>query len=114
MDKNGRGGNNNKNRGKMQNQDRPKTKENILDLSRYMNKRVRVKFNGKREVTGILKGFDQLLNIVLDDTKEFLRDEELNITDETRDLGLVVLRGTAIMTVSPDELVEISNPFVKA
>ena len=43
-----------------------------------------------------------------------LKDEELNITDETRDLGLVVLRGTAIMTVSPDELVEISNPFVKA
>lgn len=43
-----------------------------------------------------------------------LIDEELNITDETRDLGLVVLRGTAIMTVSPDELVEISNPFVKA
>ncbi|KAG4105799.1 U6 snRNA-associated Sm-like protein LSm7-like protein [Neocallimastix lanati (nom. inval.)] len=113
MDKNGRGGNNNKNRGKNQNQDRPKTKENILDLSRYIDKRVRVKFNGKREVTGILKGFDQLLNIVLDNTKEFLRDEELNITDETRDLGLVVLRGTAIMTVSPDELVEISNPFVK-
>jgi U6 snRNA-associated Sm-like protein LSm7 len=29
-----------------------------------------VKFNGGREVTGQLKGFDQLMNLVLDDVKE--------------------------------------------
>lgn len=53
-------------------QERPK-REPILDLSRYVDKRIRVKFSGYREVTGTLKGYDQLLNLVLDDTQEFLR-----------------------------------------
>ena len=34
---------------------------------------VRVKFTGGREVTGVLKGYDQLLNLVLDDVREPLR-----------------------------------------
>jgi U6 snRNA-associated Sm-like protein LSm7 len=38
-----------------------------------MNKAVRVKFAGGREVTGVLKGFDQLMNLVLDDTEETLQ-----------------------------------------
>lgn len=37
---------------------------------RYLNKEIAVKFNGGREVTGQLKGFDQLMNLVLDDVKE--------------------------------------------
>lgn len=75
--------------------ERPK-KENILDLSKYMDKEICVKFNGGREgtsprppppsplascapadicatVKGILKGFDALMNLVLDDGKETLR-----------------------------------------
>ncbi|CAG8846396.1 430_t:CDS:2, partial [Racocetra persica] len=52
--------------------DKPK-KELILDLSKYMDKKIRVKFNGGREVTGSLKGYDPLLNLVLDDTEEQLR-----------------------------------------
>ena len=38
-----------------------------------LNKRVRVKFHGGREVVGVLKGFDPLVNLVLDETVEFLR-----------------------------------------
>lgn len=69
--------------------DKPK-REAILDLSKYVNERVRVKFTGGREgqcnviltsspsqhthtVTGVLKGFDQLLNLVLDDVVEQLQ-----------------------------------------
>ena len=97
--------------------ERPK-KENILDLSKYMDKEVNVKFSGGREgmysrnvgsavfkswtlspttlpqkkkkkgtfynhsmltdrncllVSGILKGYDQLMNLVLDDVKEVMR-----------------------------------------
>lgn len=69
-------------------------KENILDLSKYMDKYITVKFNGGREgvfgivinigrlvfclllcalVTGTLKGYDQLMNLVLDDVKETTR-----------------------------------------
>ena len=34
---------------------------------------MRVKFNGGREVEGVLKGWDQLMNLVLDEGKEVLR-----------------------------------------
>jgi len=52
--------------------DKPK-REAILDLSKYVNENIRVKFTGGREVTGVLKGFDQLLNLVLDDVQEIFQ-----------------------------------------
>lgn len=72
---------------------RPK-KESIIDLNRYMDKRIRVKFTGGREATGILKGCDNLQNMVLDNTIEYLRDpaDPSRITENTRELGLVVCR----------------------
>ncbi|KAL2820665.1 hypothetical protein BJX63DRAFT_427987 [Aspergillus granulosus] len=95
-----------------QQQEKPK-KENILDLSKYMDKEVRVKFNGGREVSGILKGYDQLMNLVLDDVKESMRDDEGN--ENTRSLGLIVARGTLIVLISPaDGSEQIANPFVQA
>ncbi|KAH0505687.1 U6 snRNA-associated Sm-like protein LSm7 [Microtus ochrogaster] len=36
-----------------------KKKESILDLSKYIDKAIRVKFQGGREARGILKGFDR-------------------------------------------------------
>ncbi|KAJ5711239.1 Ribonucleoprotein LSM domain eukaryotic/archaea-type [Penicillium malachiteum] len=104
-------------------QEKPK-KENILDLNKYMDKEVQVKFNGGREVTGILKGYDQLMNLVLDDVKESMRDINSSLVlthlldDEgnqtTRPLGLIVARGTLIVLISPaDGSEEIPNPFVQ-
>ena len=60
-----------------------------------IEKPVRVKFTGGREVVGTLQGFDALVNLVLDDTIEYLRDptDPYRITEETRNLGLVVARG---------------------
>ena len=52
--------------------EKPK-KENILDLSKYRDKAIKVKFNGGREMEGILKGWDQLMNLVLDEGKEILQ-----------------------------------------
>ena len=71
-----------------------KRKETIIDLSIYIDKKIRVKFAGGREVSGILKGCDPLLNMVLDATTEYLRDPEdpSKITENTRDLGLVVCK----------------------
>ena len=88
-------------------------KDPILDLAKYIDQEVRVKFHGGREVTGTLKGYDQLVNLVLDDCIEFVRDpsDEYRITDETRQVGLVVCRGTSVMLVSPMEgTTEIPNP----
>ncbi|KAF3897038.1 U6 snRNA-associated Sm-like protein LSm7 [Trichophyton interdigitale] len=94
-----------------QQQEKPK-KENILDLTKYMDKEVNVKFNGGREVTGVLKGYDQLMNLVLDDVKETMRDDNDNVT--TRSLGLIVARGTLLVLLSPaDGSEEIANPFVQ-
>ncbi|KAJ1951874.1 U6 snRNA-associated Sm-like protein LSm7 [Linderina pennispora] len=89
----------------------------IFDLNRYSDKRIRVKFQGGREVTGVLKGFDQLMNIVLDDAVETLRahdNGEAAQAETTRKVGLVVLRGPSIILISPtDGSEEIANPFVQ-
>merc|ERR1711935_88080 len=75
-----------------------KKKESILDLSKYLDKEIRVKFQGGRETQGVLKGYDQLLNLVIDSTSEQLRDMEspFGPSTETRQLGLVVCRGTSV------------------
>ncbi|TPX60979.1 hypothetical protein PhCBS80983_g01449 [Powellomyces hirtus] len=94
----------------------PQKKENILDLGKYMDKKIHIKYTGGREVVGTLKGYDPLLNIVLDDTEEFIRDPEddFRVTDRKRPLGLVVCRGTAIIVISPmDGTEEIANPFAQ-
>ncbi|XP_027113692.1 sm-like protein LSM7 [Coffea arabica] len=92
-------------------------KETVLDLAKFVDKGVQVKLTGGRQVTGTLKGYDQLLNLVLDEAIEFLRDPDdpLKTTDHTRRLGLIICRGTAVMLVSPtDGTDEIANPFVQA
>ncbi|KAF7197970.1 U6 snRNA-associated Sm-like protein LSm7 [Pseudocercospora fuligena] len=110
-DKAGRGDRGGRGGGNTQGGDRKK--ENILDLSKYMEKSITVKFNGGREVTGTLKGYDQLMNLVLDNVKETTRDEEGNTS--TRNLGLLVARGTLLVLISPvDGSEEIANPFVQA
>lgn len=78
-----------------------------------MDKDITVKFSGGREVMGTLKGYDQLMNLVLDNVKEITRDEEGN--SSLRPLGLLVARGTLLVLISPvDGSEEISNPFMQA
>lgn len=88
-------------------------------------------------VVGTLKGYDQLMNLVLDDVQETLRgksplkkeakpshathsgltfcliDDAGNET--TRPLGLIVARGTLLVLISPlDGSEQIENPFTQA
>uniref|UniRef100_A0AAQ4PCK7 U6 snRNA-associated Sm-like protein LSm7 n=5 Tax=Percomorphaceae TaxID=1489872 RepID=A0AAQ4PCK7_GASAC len=93
-----------------------KKKESIFDLSKYIDKPIRVKFQGGREASGVLKGFDPLLNLVLDGTIEYMRDpdDQLKLTEDTRQLGLVVCRGTSVVLICPQDGMEaIPNPFVQ-
>ena len=81
-------------------------------------------------MTGILKGYDQLLNLVLEDVTETMRDTEDHnvLTRHTRKLtsssssssssdnsalpSQLVCRGTAVMVVSLAQgTQEVSNPF---
>lgn len=42
-------------------------------------------------------------------------EDPLRLTEETRSLGLIVCRGTSVMTVAPrDGTSEIENPFLAA
>ncbi|KAK3618092.1 U6 snRNP-associated protein Lsm7 [Elasticomyces elasticus] len=112
-DRGGRGGGDRGGRGGSNAQGADRKKENILDLTKYMDKEIMVKFNGGREVTGMLKGYDQLMNLVLDNVKEITKDDEGNTS--TRSLGLLVARGTLLVLISPvDGSEEIENPFVQA
>ena len=43
-------------------------------MKRHMDQKVYVKFQGGREVEGTLKGFDLLVNLVLENVTEYLRD----------------------------------------
>uniref|UniRef100_A0A914QC54 Sm domain-containing protein n=1 Tax=Panagrolaimus davidi TaxID=227884 RepID=A0A914QC54_9BILA len=99
------------------NKENQKKKESVVDLSRFIDQRVRIKFQGGREAVGILKGYDSLLNIVLDNCIELLRDPEdpFRLSGETRVLGLIVGRGSAITICGPaDGIEEIENPFAVA
>jgi U6 snRNA-associated Sm-like protein LSm7 len=58
-------------------------------------------------VEGILKGFDQLVNLVLDEAVEHF-DNKM-----TRKLGTTVCRGTTVMLICPEDgYEEIANPFL--
>lgn len=80
-----------------------------------MDQKIRVKYSGGREVVGTLKGYDPLLNLVLDETEEYLRDpEDGRLLDQTRTLGLIVCRGPSVILISPmDGTMEIANPFIQ-
>lgn len=51
----------------------PPKKESILELTKMIDARVHVKCLGGREVVGTLKGYDELVNLVLDDADEYIR-----------------------------------------
>lgn len=46
--------------------------KSILGLNKFNNKEIKVKLCGGREVVGILRGFDAVTNLVLDETVEFM------------------------------------------
>lgn len=60
------------------------------ELKRFMDKKLSITLNANRHVTGVLRGFDQFMNVVLDQTV----DEKLKV-----DIGMVVIRGNSIQTL---------------
>ena len=96
----------------------PKT-PSILQLTPLLDSPVRVSLTGGRLLVGTLRGYDELVNLVLDDTWESLRDlDEEGQGDmyarkgRERKLGLCVVRGTQVQVVGPVEgREEIENPF---
>ena len=63
-------------------------------LEKSMNKKVSPLLKDSRVLEGTLTGFDDYLNMVLDDT------EETN-NDQVKRLGTVILRGNNVVSITP-------------
>jgi U6 snRNA-associated Sm-like protein LSm7 len=48
-------------------------KDSSIELQKMMDSMVLVKCIGGRELKGILRGFDDLVNLVIDDSEEYIR-----------------------------------------
>lgn len=66
----------------------------IQVLERSMNSKVSLLLKDNRILEGKLVGFDDYMNMVLDDTEE-------NVEGEVRRLGTVILRGNNVVSISP-------------
>ncbi len=64
-------------------------------LSESLGSFVLVKLKGGREVRGLMKSFDQHLNLVLDEAEELVQDKE------PKKLGAIIVRGDNVVIVSP-------------
>lgn len=65
------------------------------DLRKFMDLRVDLRLNANRHIAGVLKGYDQFLNIVLDNAIE-IKDNK-GAGGEKRELGTIVIRGNSIV-----------------
>jgi len=65
----------------------------VLDES--INKNVLIKLKGGKTITGLLQGFDQHMNLLLDQT------EEIPSEGESKSLGSIVVRGDNVVMISP-------------
>ena len=59
------------------------------DLRKYLNLRMDLKLNGNRHVSGVLRGYDIFMNLVLDNSTEYLSDKK-------REIGTVFIRGNTV------------------
>ncbi|MBI4177604.1 MAG: RNA-binding protein [Candidatus Aenigmarchaeota archaeon] len=68
----------------------------FTELDQAKGRRVIIKLKGGEEINGILKSFDQHLNIWLEDADE-------NSAQVNRKLGDVLVRGDNIILISPSK-----------
>lgn len=64
-------------------------------LTQSLGSIVLVKLKGGRIVRGLLRSFDQHLNLVLDEADELISESE------TRKLGTIIVRGDNVVIISP-------------
>jgi len=64
-------------------------------LERSLGKTVLVRLRGGRSLRGKLKGFDQHLNLVVEET------EDTTNMEKVRKLGTIIVRGDNVVIVSP-------------
>lgn len=74
--------------------DKPLPKQGYSpDLQKYFNKQVLLRLNGDRRIIGKIIGYDQFMNLCLDDAVEYLGDNN----KEPRQLNKTLIRGRSII-----------------
>jgi small nuclear ribonucleoprotein len=63
-------------------------------LENSMNKKITLLLKDSRILEGKLVGFDDYMNMVLDDTEE-------TFNEEVRRLGTIIIRGNNVVSISP-------------
>ncbi|KAL3268208.1 hypothetical protein HHI36_007333 [Cryptolaemus montrouzieri] len=61
------------------------------ELKKFMDKKLSLQLNGGRSISGILRGFDPFMNLVIDESVEECKDGSKN------NVGMVVVRGNSII-----------------
>jgi len=64
-------------------------------LEESLGKIVLIRLRGGRKLRGKLKGFDQHLNLVLEET------EDTTDTENVKKLGAIIVRGDNVVIISP-------------
>uniref|UniRef100_A0A1I7TKN2 Small nuclear ribonucleoprotein G n=1 Tax=Caenorhabditis tropicalis TaxID=1561998 RepID=A0A1I7TKN2_9PELO len=67
------------------------------ELKKYMDKEMDLKLNGNRHISGILRGFDPFMNIVIDEAVEYPK------SGTPINLGMTVIRGNSVVIMEPKE-----------
>ena len=63
------------------------------NLKTYLDKTISLQLNRNRRVSGVLRGYDQFMNLVLGDAVEEVA------AGQTNKIGMVVIRGNSIVQV---------------
>ena len=66
-------------------------------LSKSLDERVLIKLKGNRELRGRLIGFDQHMNLILENAEEVIGGDEENM----KNLGTIIVRGDNVIIISP-------------
>ena len=67
-------------------------------LSKSLDKRVLIKLKGGRELRGKLRGYDQHMNLVLEEAEEVRKVEDQK---QVLNVGTIIVRGDNVIIISP-------------
>ena len=68
------------------------------ELKNYLDKRLEIRLNGNRVLKGRLRGYDQIMNLILEECIEIVKKEKNNkIEIENNEIGSVMIRGNSVI-----------------
>lgn len=65
----------------------------IKVIEEFMNKRISMLMKDSRILEGVLIGYDEYMNLIINDTEE-------RMNDTVRKLGIVIVRGNNILRIA--------------